>query len=144
MRKKITVYTDGACKGNPGSGGWAAIILDNGKETVLRGGMELTTNNRMELTAVIAAVEYLDTPCDITICCDSTYVMMSKARWEAWDKKPSLPNRDLWERLINAGKKGRHLIFYKHVDGHTGVVLNERCDKIAREQATKYWRYGND
>ena len=141
-RVSMIVHTDGACKGNPGPGGWAAIIEYNGKRKELCGGCSQTTNNKMELTAVIKAIEWLNEhnckPCDIFFLTDSTYVMMTKEKWTKWQKKKSIPNGDLWQVLLDTAKKGNHKLHFQHVYGHTGVELNERCDKLAREQATKF------
>lgn len=133
----VTIYTDGACKGNPGPGGYAAILTCGDSERIIRGNAVQTTNNRMELTAVIEAISVLKQPCHVTIVTDSTYVMISKEKWMRWKHKPDLPNRDLWERLIKVGNAGHHHLTFQHVMGHTGDVMNERCDRIAKEQATK-------
>ena len=134
-RSAIVVYTDGSCKGNPGPGGWAAILTVGDKELVLTGNCKATTNNRMELTAVIKAVESCKRPHDITIVADSTYVMMTQSRWKKQSKQSSWKNSDLWVNLLTACKAGDHKIRFRHVDGHSGHVYNERCDKLARQQA---------
>lgn len=136
-RTPVTIYTDGACIGNPGPGGWAAILTFGEIEKILRGYDCATTNNKMELTAVVQAVKALKKPCDVTIITDSTYVMMTNAKWEKWQKKSTYKNKELWDELMTAGKSGKHKISFQHVYGHTGEVMNERCDYIAKEQAKK-------
>ena len=141
-RSSMTIYTDGACKGNPGPGGWAAIVEYNGKKKELCGGCPQTTNNKMELTAVIKAIEWLNTnkckPCNLRIVTDSTYVMISKDKWIRWQKKKTIPNGDLWKLLIKTAQAGNHWLEFQHVMGHTGDVMNERCDRLAKEQAVKF------
>lgn len=133
---KIDIHTDGSCIGNPGPGGWAAILVCPSKELVLQGCEKQTTNNRMELTAVINAIKALKAPCEVTVYTDSVYVArMNRDTWLKWAKKPKLPNRDLWEMLIRAGNAGHHKIRFQKVQAHSGNAYNERCDMIAREQA---------
>ncbi len=142
--KRIDIYTDGACKGNPGAGGYAAILVYGGREKLISGGEKDTTNNRMELSAVIKALEALKEPCEITLYSDSEYFInaMTKGWLRSWvakgwiksDKKPVL-NRDLWERIINL--TSRHSITYVWVKGHAGHEYNERCDKAAVAEAEK-------
>ncbi len=137
-KKEIAIYTDGACSGNPGKGGWAAILTYRGTEKELSGGERETTNNRMELTAVIMALEALKEPCSVTLYSDSKYVVdaLEKGWLESWvrrgwkkaDKSPVL-NRDLWERYLAASKK--HTIRFVWVRGHDGHAYNERCDRLA-------------
>jgi len=140
--RELTVYTDGSCKGNPGPGGWGAILTYGDREKIIRGGKTNTTNNIMELTAVIETVKWLNEnykrPCHITFVSDSRYVMMTKEKWAKWKKRKEIPNLELWETLISEGNKGKHLLSFQHVKGHTGEVMNERCDYIAREQASKF------
>ena len=138
MRTAITIYTDGSCKGNPGPGGYAAILKYGDKEKIIRGGNANTTNNRMELTAVVEAVKALNKPCNITIITDSKYVMMTKEKWVRWSRKTHVPNWDLWQVLLDESKKGDHKLNFQHVYGHTGEVYNEKCDRIAKEQAVKF------
>lgn len=136
--KKIEIYTDGACSGNPGPGGWGAILRFNGKEKELSGGEAQTTNNRMELTAVISALECLKEPCEIDLYSDSKYVIdalsLGWARsWRAkgWiksDKKPAL-NIDLWERLLKLTEENQ--MHYHWVKGHADNAYNNRCDALA-------------
>ena len=133
----VTIHTDGACKGNPGPGGWGAILQASGKTKELCGGELLTTNNRMELTAAIMALEALTRPCKIDLHTDSKYVMDGitgwihgwKARgWKTADKKP-VKNDDLWKRLDVA--RARHEVKWHWVKGHAGHALNERADQLA-------------
>lgn len=142
--KHVDIYTDGACSGNPGAGGWGAIIVYKGKEKVLSGAEAQTTNNRMELYAVIAALEALKEPCDITLCSDSKYVIdgLSKGWASSWrahgwkkaDKKPAL-NPDLWGRLLDLCEM--HKIKYEWIKGHDGHPYNERCDALAVNEYNK-------
>lgn len=136
--KHVEIYTDGACSGNPGAGGYGAIIVYKGKEKVLSGAQQQTTNNRMELTAVIAALEALKEPCEVTLSSDSKYVVDGitkgwakswKARgWKKADKKPAL-NVDLWERLLELIEV--HKVEFVWIKGHGGHPYNERCDRLA-------------
>ena len=134
----IDIYTDGACSGNPGPGGWGAILRARGHERELSGGDEETTNNRMELTAVIRALEALKRPSAIRLPTDSRYVMDGAAKWltkwkaNGWktaDKKP-VKNAELWRALDAA--MSRHKISWKWVAGHSGHLENERADQLAR------------
>ena len=133
----VIVHTDGACKGNPGPGGWGAILQAGGKTKEMCGGEPLTTNNRMELLAAIMALEALTRPCKIDLHTDSKYVMDGitswihgwKARgWKTADKKP-VKNDDLWKRLDVA--RARHEVKWHWVKGHAGHALNERADQLA-------------
>ena len=141
-RVPVTVYTDGSCKGNPGPGGWGAILVRDGKEEVIRGGSKNTTNNRMELMAVIEAISECKQPSDIYIYTDSTYVVMTKEKWVRYSKKQSktqsVKNWDLWDALFKRTVTGKHMLHYRHIAGHSGHAMNERCDRIAKEQACKY------
>lgn len=137
---QVTIHTDGACSRNGAKnaiGGYGAIIVCGEHEKVVRGHAVGTTNNRMELTAVIAAVLALKKPCQVQVVTDSQYVINGAKSMKAWLQKKDLPNKDLWLQLIEAGNKGGHRIRFLHVQGHTGDVYNERCDKIAREQIRK-------
>jgi ribonuclease HI len=136
--KKVNIYTDGACKGNPGRGGWGTILVYGAHEKELSGGEVMTTNNRMELMAVISGLEALREPCEVTLTSDSTYVINSiTKKWlDGWEKKnwvksgnTSVPNADLWMRLIEAMKP--HTIEWVWVRGHNGHPYNERCDRLA-------------
>jgi ribonuclease HI len=135
----VEIYTDGACRGNPGPGGWGALLSSGEHEKELSGAEPLTTNNRMELTAVIRALEALKRPSEVRIFTDSEYVRRGitewvkswKARgWKTADRKP-VKNQDLWERLdaLAAG----HKIEWRWVKGHSGVPGNERVDRLANE-----------
>lgn len=135
----VVVYTDGACSGNPGPGGWGSVMLYKGQRRELSGGERLTTNNRMELLAVVRSLEALRRPCHVTIHTDSIYVMKGmtewiqnwKARnWRTADKKP-VKNVDLWMELEEAIKP--HQVDWKWVRGHSGIKENERADELARK-----------
>ena len=136
--KKVNIYSDGACSGNPGPGGYGVILEYNGTELELSGGEKETTNNRMELMGVIRGLEALKEPCDVTVTTDSKYVAdafnknwivaWQKKGWKKSDGKPVL-NKDLWMRLIEAMR--RHNVKFVHILGHNGHDYNERCDKIA-------------
>ena len=139
----VEVFTDGACLGNPGPGGWGALLRFGSREKELSGGETDTTNNRMELMAAIAGIEALKRACTVVVTTDSEYVRRGveewMARWQAngWltsDKKP-VKNRDLWERLARA--LADHKVRWHWVRGHTGHVENERVDKLARDAALK-------
>ena len=142
--KPVEVHTDGACLGNPGPGGWAALLRYRGKERELAGGEPLTTNNRMELMAAIVALETLSEACAITLHTDSQYVRQGITEWmrnwvrRGWKTSGGDPvkNRDLWERLHAA--TGRHAIDWRWVKGHSGDPDNERVDQLARAQALQY------
>jgi ribonuclease HI len=136
--KKIEVFTDGSSLGNPGPGGWCAILRYKGKEKILRGGEEHTTNNRMELTAVIEALKALKERCEIDLYSDSTYVLKGINEWlPGWVKKnfKNVKNPDLWKEFLEAVKG--HKINVNWVRGHSGHRENEICDKIAKEEAEK-------
>jgi ribonuclease HI len=137
--KQVIAYTDGACSGNPGPGGWGAVLVWNGRERELSGGEGETTNNRMELMAAIRALEALKRPCPVKIVTDSEYVMKGITEWmDAWKargwrtagKKP-VKNRELWERLDRQIQ--RHNVNWQWVRGHSGHEGNERADELARE-----------
>ena len=151
MTPKVTIYTDGACKGNPGPGGWGAILFYGDKKKEIHGGEPATTNNRMELMAAIQALELLNRPCKVELHTDSQYVMKGvtewirgwKARgWRTADKKP-VKNEDLWRRLDEA--RLRHDVDWRWVKGHAGHDLNERADALARKglQETRAAALGN-
>ncbi|WP_241649926.1 ribonuclease HI [Rosenbergiella collisarenosi] len=141
MRKQVEVFTDGSCLGNPGPGGYAAILRYGQHIKEFSAGYQLTTNNRMELLAAIVALEALSQPCDVTLTTDSQYVRQGitqwihnwkKRGWKTTDKKP-VKNVDLWQRLDLALKD--HTINWMWVKGHAGHPENERCDELAREAA---------
>ena len=139
--KTVTIYTDGACSGNPGPGGWGAILSYNGIEKELSGGEKQTTNNRMELTGVISALSALKEPCIVELWSDSKYVIDAlekgwaqgwrKRGWVKSDKKPAL-NPDLWEQLLDLTEK--HEMHYHWVKGHADNEKNNRCDEMAVER----------
>lgn len=136
--KKLDIYTDGACNGNPGKGGWGAVLVYKGAEKEISGAEKQTTNNRMELTAVIKALQLLKEPCEVNLTTDSKYVCdavnkgwvygWKKKGWIKSDKKPAL-NVDLWEELLEQLKI--HDVTFNWVKGHNGHPYNERCDKLA-------------
>jgi ribonuclease HI len=135
--KRVEVFTDGACKGNPGPGGWGALLRMGRHEKELSGGEPETTNNRMEMTGVIRALEALTTPCEVTLYTDSRYVIDGMTKWIfGWQKRgwvnasrDPVKNRDLWEALIAAA--ARHKITWQWVKGHDGHPENERVDQLA-------------
>ena len=145
---EVEIFTDGACSGNPGPGGWGAILRWKGQERELSGAEAQTTNNRMEMMAAIAALEALKRPLSVRVTTDSTYLRDGITRWihgwkrNGWktaDKKP-VKNADLWQRLDELAR--RHAITWDWVKGHAGHVENERCDALAR-QAIKDLRADN-
>ena len=136
---RVEIFTDGACSGNPGPGGWGALLRCRGVEKELSGGEKETTNNRMELTAVISALAALKTSCDISLYTDSKYVMDGITRWlpnwkkNGWktsNKNSPVKNGDLWQRLDELA--GGHEIRWIWVKGHAGHAENERVDELAR------------
>ncbi|MFA7439670.1 MAG: ribonuclease HI [Sphingomonadaceae bacterium] len=136
---EVEIATDGACKGNPGPGGWAAILRAGPVEKILSGAEPLTTNNRMEMTAALQALSALKRPASVTLLTDSRYLLDGMTKWTAgwqkngWrtaDKKP-VKNADLWMALTEAAKP--HRIRWEWVRGHTGHLLNERADQLANE-----------
>ncbi len=141
--KKVEIFTDGACSGNPGPGGYGVILKYNGHEKELSGGYRNTTNNRMELMAIIKGLEALKEPCEVMVYSDSRYIVdaINKGwvqRWAAnnWmrNKKESAKNIDLWERLLK--QLARHKVRFTWVKGHAGHEENERCDQLAVKAAT--------
>lgn len=143
--KTVEIFTDGACSGNPGPGGWCAILRYNGSEKVLSGGEKQTTNNRMELSGVLFALSALKEPCRVILTSDSKYVLDSiskgwvyswaKKGWKKSDGKPAL-NVDLWQQLLPLLSK--HDISYNWIKGHAGHEENERCDAEAVRQCALY------
>jgi ribonuclease HI len=136
--KTVTVHTDGSCLGNPGPGGWAAILEFKGKTLEISGGELETTNNRMELMAAIGALEALKEPCEVILVTDSKYVQhaFTKHWLDGWQKngwktaaKQPVKNRELWERLLELSKT--HKVVWSWTKGHVGHALNERADKLA-------------
>lgn len=137
--KQVTLYTDGACSGNPGAGGWGAVLLCGEHKKEISGGEENTTNNRMELMAVIMGLSQLKYPCSVEIYSDSAYVVNAfnqnwlaaweQSGWKKADKKPVL-NADLWQRLLALTRL--HTVQFRKVKGHADNELNNRCDELAR------------
>lgn len=146
-RHAVVIHTDGACLGNPGPGGWGAVLASGRHLRELSGGETDTTNNRMELMAAIAALETLKEPCNVVLTTDSQYVRQGITEWMAgwirrgWKTSGGEPvkNRDLWERLHAAA--GRHTVDWRWVKGHAGHPENERVDQLARLQALKHKEY---
>ena len=144
-RKHVEIFTDGACSGNPGPGGWGAVLRYKENVRELSGGAAQTTNNRMELTAVIEALSALKEPCSVTLTSDSKYIIdaitkgwvygWKKKGWIKSDKQPAL-NVDLWEKLLPLLEK--HQVEFVWVKGHAGHPENERCDQMAVEQSLRY------
>jgi ribonuclease HI len=143
---RVEIFTDGACKGNPGPGGWGAIIRSGEREKELSGGEELTTNNRMELLAAIRALQALKRPCHVDLTTDSVYVRDGITRWifgwqkNGWrtaDKKP-VKNAELWQELLEATKP--HRIDWHWVKGHAGHAENERADVLACDAAAQFMK----
>ena len=142
--KPVDIHTDGACLGNPGPGGWAALLIHEGRERELAGGESQTTNNRMEMLAAIMALEALKSPCQVVLSTDSQYVQKGIGEWlpnwirRGWKTAGGEPvkNKDLWERLQLAAAP--HKVQWKWVKGHAGHVENERVDKLARAEAEKF------
>ncbi|MBQ7125167.1 MAG: ribonuclease HI [Clostridia bacterium] len=142
--KQVNIYTDGACSGNPGPGGYGAILVFKGKEKELSGGHPETTNNRMELLGAITALEQLKEPCSVLLTSDSKYLVdginlgwassWKKNNWRKADKKPA-QNSDLWERLLDLLEI--HDVTFTWVKGHAGHPYNERCDALAVEAIEK-------
>ena len=138
MTPQVVIYSDGACSGNPGPGGWGAVMISGEHVRDICGGEPATTNNRMELMAAIQSLEALKKPCKVELHTDSTYVMKGISEWihgwkkRGWmtaDRKP-VKNDDLWRRLDVA--RGKHNVTWKWVKGHAGHPLNERADALAR------------
>lgn len=135
----VEIYTDGACRGNPGPGGWAAILSYRGIQKILTGGERLTTNNRMEMTAAIMALEALSRPCKVHITTDSQYLMKGMTSWlPNWKRRnwktsqnTAVKNEDLWKRLDAAA--GRHQVSWSWVRGHNSHEENEMADALARK-----------
>ena len=143
MTPRVVIYTDGACRGNPGPGGWGAIMIHGQRERELCGGEELTTNNRMELTAAAEALLALKRPCRVELHTDSQYVRQGITEWLAGWKtrgwrtagKSPVKNEDLWRRLDAARR--RHEVDWRWVKGHSGHPLNDRADALARRGLLK-------
>ena len=148
--KKVDIYSDGACSGNPGPGGYGTVLVYNGIEKELSEGFESTTNNRMELIGCITGLECLKEPCEVTVTSDSKYLCDAinqgwleswKARgWKKADKKPVL-NQELWERLDR--QLSVHKVTFKWIKGHNGHKYNERCDTLAVSEYQKFLKGSN-
>ena len=144
MLKKVEIYTDGACSGNPGAGGWCAILSYKNNEKVLSGGEVETTNNRMELTAIIEGLLALKEKCEVTLYSDSSYSVNPflegwinswvLSGWKTADKKP-VKNQDLWQKLFEL--TNYHKVVFVKVKGHADNEKNNRCDKMARAEISK-------
>ena len=144
-KKSVELFTDGACSGNPGPGGWGAILRYKGAEKELSGGEESTTNNRMELTAAIEGLSALKEPCQVTLYSDSKYLVDAITKgwavgwrsrgWRKADKQPAL-NVDLWQRLLDLLEQ--HEVTFVWVKGHAGHPENERCDRLAVAEYEKF------
>jgi ribonuclease HI len=141
--KKVVIYTDGACSGNPGPGGYAAILRYKNREMVVSGGDPSTTNNRMELLAAIEALKKLKEPCEVSLHSDSAYLVNGMLKWidkwlaNGWKTaaKKKVENRELWESLLALSSK--HEMKWLKVAGHSGNPENERCDVLARDEISK-------
>ncbi len=143
--KHVDIYTDGSCLSNPGPGGWCAILVYNEREKVISGGEAQTTNNRMELTAIIEALRALKEGCEVTLTSDSKYALDAlqngwakswrEKGWKKADRSPAL-NSDLWEILLSEIE--RHSMTYVWVKGHAGHPYNERCDSEAQARAAEF------
>jgi ribonuclease HI len=144
VSRRVSIWTDGACSGNPGPGGWGAVLRYGGHEKELKGGEELTTNNRMELTAAIEALESLNRACEVSVHTDSQYLRGGVTGWiTSWKAngwrtaaRRQVKNEDLWRRLDAAAN--RHAILWFWVKGHADDELNARADKLAREGMAPY------
>jgi len=141
--KKVEIFTDGACSGNPGPGGWCAILRFKGKEKILKGSKAETTNSEMEIKAVLEGLKALKEPCEVDLYSDSQYVVKAISEWiYNWQKnnwknssKKEIAHKDMWMEIYNLMQT--HKINPIWVKGHSGHKENERCDKIAREEAKK-------
>lgn len=144
MSMNVEIFCDGACSGNPGPGGYGAVLRYGGREKELSGGEHETTNNRMELTGAIKALESLKRPCSVVLTTDSQYLSKGMTEWlDGWvkkgwknSKKEPVLNRDLWERLLASSKI--HRIEWVWVRGHDGHQENERCDELARRAIEEF------
>ena len=142
--QKVTIYTDGACSGNPGPGGWAAVLIYGEHKKEISGGCRETTNNIMELTAILEALKALKTECEVELYSDSAYSVNAfnqgwiynwiKKGWKTADKK-DVKNKDIWQEIYNLTKK--HKVTFNKVKGHSDVELNNRCDELARAEIEK-------
>lgn len=144
VMKEVTIYTDGACSGNPGEGGWGAVVMYKGIEKRISGYSEMTTNNIMEMTAVIEGIKLLKEKCEINIFTDSKYIVDSvtlwlqnwiKNGWISYSKKP-VKNVEYWKQIVELSNY--HEIKWNWVKGHDGNAYNEECDRLAREEILKH------
>ena len=144
MKKQVTIYTDGACSGNPGPGGWGCILMYKEHRKESSGGAENTTNNRMEITAALEALKLLKEPCQVDLYTDSAYLCNAlEKKWlETWSRngwktasRSNVENQDLWKELLIQFE--RHDVMFHKVKGHADNEFNNRCDKLAREAAQK-------
>lgn len=151
MTDPVEIYTDGACSGNPGPGGWAAILMARGSEKVISGGDPATTNNRMEITAAIEALRCLKRPCSVRLYSDSAYLVSAFTQgWlDNWQRNgwknaagDAVSNLDLWQALLQAGKP--HHVDWIKVKGHQDNELNNRCDKLAVAEIKKMRQNGEN
>ncbi len=137
--KRVTLYTDGACSGNPGRGGWGAILIYGSYRKELSGGEQVTTNNKMELTAVIEGLKALNEPCEVDVYSDSAYVVNAFLQdWiSGWIRRgwKNVKNIELWNELIALTEK--HKVHFNKVKGHADDELNNRCDELARSEVKK-------
>ncbi len=141
MKKIVEIYTDGACSGNPGPGGWAAVMMYGDKKKEISGGESQTTNQRMEMKAAVEALKALKYPCEVSLYSDSAYLVNAfnqgwldrwqKNGWKTSQKKP-VENKDLWEELLTLTEK--HRVKFVKVKGHADNVYNNRCDELARAE----------
>lgn len=151
--KNVSIFTDGACSGNPGPGGWAAILRYGAHEKEISGNMSHTTNNRMEIFALISALGQLKVPCRVDVYSDSAYLVNAfnenwirqwKAnQWKTKEGKPVL-NQDLWKLLDITIRKKEHIVSFHKVKGHSDHPENNRCDKMAREEIRKFFSINPD
>ena len=142
--QKVTIYTDGACSGNPGPGGWAAVLIYGEHKKEISGGCRETTNNIMELTAILEALKALKTECEVELYSDSAYSVNAfnqgwiynwiKKGWKTADKK-EVKNKEIWQEIYDLTKK--HKVTFNKVKGHSDVELNNRCDELARAEIDK-------
>ena len=142
--QKVTIYTDGACSGNPGPGGWAAVLIYGEHKKEISGGCKETTNNIMELTAILEALKALKTECEVELYSDSAYSVNAfnqgwiynwiKKGWKTADKK-EVKNKEIWQEIYDLTKK--HKVTFNKVKGHSDVELNNRCDELARAEIEK-------
>lgn len=141
--KEVTIYTDGACSGNPGPGGWGALLIYNHTRKIISGGEKNSTNNRMEIMATIEALKLLKTPCKVTLYTDSKYVQQGASEWihkwkkEGWRRgKSQLKNEELWRQLDS--EMAKHQIEFRWIKAHNGHPENELVDELARSACSKF------